>query len=203
MISYMLLRWAWRCCAMLFLVAMLMPPQRAYGQGLELGGGWAHTTGNNGTDGYGVGVAWWFNRRTTLAANYDSGWDTSSLSTFAVGSGLVTTKSHLRDLLFGPRIFFSSQWTDRHKLQPFGEAQFGVSWLDQAVTANLPGFSGASASGNAFSWMLGGGAEYLIDPHWSARMNLDFLRTHIADQGQSQVRWVLGLTYTLGKRGPA
>jgi hypothetical protein len=70
------------------------------------------------------------------------------------------------------------------------------------VTANLQGFSGASANGSAFSWMLGGGAEYLFDPHWSGRMNLDFLRTHLADQGQSQVRWVFGLTYTLGKRGP-
>ena len=201
MIDHVLLRWTWKCCAMLFLVAMLMPPERAYGQGLELGGGWAHMTGNNGTDGYGVGAAWWFNKRTTLAANYDSGWDTSSLSSFAT-TGLVTTKSRLQDLLFGPRIFFTNQWTDKHKLRPFGEAQFGVSWLDQSVTANLQGFSGASASGNAFSWMLGGGAEYLIDPHWSGRMNLDFLRTHLADQGQSQVRWVFGLTYTLGKRGP-
>jgi len=201
MIDHVLLRLAWKCCAMLFLVAMLMPQQRAYGQGLELGGGWAHMTGNNGTNGYEVGAAWWFNRRVTLAANYDSAWDTSSLSTFAV-SGLVTTHSHLQDLLFGPRIFFSSQWTDRHKLRPFGEAEFGVSWLGQSVAANLPGFSGASASGNGFSWMLGGGAEYLIDPHWSARANLDFLRNHLADQGQSHVRLVLGLTYTLGKRGP-
>ena len=202
--SHLLLRGAYRCCSIFFsviLLATLVSFQKARGQGLEFSGGWAHMTENNGTDGFEAGLAWWFNRRMTLAANYDSAWDTSSLTNFALTSGgLITTHSHIQNALIGPRIFFSSKWSDKHKLNPFGEAQFGVSRLDQQVTGPL--VPNASANDNAFSWMLGGGFEYLLGPHWSGRMNLDFLRTHFAEEGQSHIRLVVGLTYTLGKRGP-
>lgn len=57
-----------------------------------------------------------------------------------------------------------------------------------------------SASDSAFSWMLGGGLEYLLNPHWSGRANLEFLRTHLANEGQSRLRLVLGVTYTFGSR---
>lgn len=43
-------------------------------------------------------------------------------------------------------------------------------------------------------------AEYLLSPHWSGRANLDLLRTHIANEGQSRLRLVIGLTYTFGAR---
>ena len=94
-----------------------------------------------------------------MAAEYDSGWDTSSLSNFAFTQiGSIAVKSRLQSVLVGPRIFFSTKWTDKHKLNPFGEAQFGVSHLSQKVTqVNVPS---VSASDTAFSWMLGGGADY-------------------------------------------
>lgn len=174
-------------------------PQTASGQGLEVHGGWAHVTGDFGTDGFNVGAAWWFTKHVTIAGDYESTWDTSSLSNFAFTQvGAIAVKSHLQSALFGPRIFFSTDWTNEHKLNPFGEAQFGVSHLYQKITqVNLPT---VSASDSAFSWMLGGGAEYLFSPHWSGRANLDFLRTHLANEGQSRVRLVLGVTYTLGSR---
>jgi opacity protein-like surface antigen len=189
-------------CLSLFLltfVATLLPSHAVHAQGLELGGGWVHNTGDFGTDGFDLDAAWWFNRRVTLAANYDSGWDTSTLSNFAFTEvGAIAIKSHLQSFLAGPRIFFSSDWTSKHKLQPFGEAQFGFSNLNQEVTqVNAPT---VSKSDTAFSWMLGGGAEYLFTPHWSGRANLDFLRTHFANQGQSHLRLVLGITYTFGSR---
>ena len=78
------------------------------------------------------------------------------------------------------------------------QAQSGVSHLYQKVAqVNMPG---VSANDRAFSWMLGGGAEYLLTPHWSARANLDFLRTHLTNQGQSGLRPVLVITYTIGSR---
>ena len=180
-------------------IAAFMLPETARGQGLELHGGWAHVTGNFGTDGYNVGAAWWFTERMTIAADYESSWDTSSLSNFAFTQiGGIAVKSHLQSALFGPRIFFSTDWTDRHRVNPFGEAQFGVSHLNQKVTqVSVPT---VSASDSAFSWALGGGAEYLFSPHWSGRVNLDLLRTHLANQGQSRLRLVLGVTYTLGSR---
>jgi Domain of unknown function (DUF4440)/Outer membrane protein beta-barrel domain len=190
--------------SILFFLIFLMPvamPQTLRAQGLELGGGWSHVTGDNGTDGFNVGAAWWFTKRVTLAADYDSTWDTSSLTNFAFTQiGGIATKSHLQSILLGPRVFFSTSWTDRHKLNPFGEAEFGVSHLSQTVTqTSMPSFS---ASGSAFTWMLGGGAEYLLSSHWSARGNLDFQRTHLANEGQSRLRLVLGVRYTFGNREP-
>ena len=194
--------WTWRLCLISFtsiFLMTLMPFQHAYGQHLELNGGWVHMTENNGTDGFEGGVAWWFNNRISLAANYDGAWDTSSLTNFApTPGGLISTHSHIQNFLIGPRIFFSTQWADKHKLNPFGEVQLGQSWLDQKVTT--PTLT-SSASDSAFSWMLGGGVEYLLNPHWSARMNVDLLRTHFAEEGQSHLRFIIGLTYTIGARG--
>jgi long-subunit fatty acid transport protein len=184
---------------LLTFLAALMLPRTARGQGLEVSGGWAHVTQDFGTDGFNVGAAWWFTKRVAIAAEYDSTWDTSTLSNFAFTQvGAIAVKSHLQSFLVGPRIFFSTKWTDKHKLNPFGEAQFGVPHLHQKVTqVNVPS---VSASDSAFSWMLGGGADYLFSPHWSGRANLDLLRTHLANQGQSRLRLVLGVTYAFGSR---
>ena len=186
------------CLLLIFLVIGLLP-QTGRGQGLEVGGGWAHVTGNFGTDGFDVGAAWWFTKRVTIAGDYDSSWDTTSLSNFAFTQiGSIAVKSHLQNALVGPRIFFTTKWSEKHKLNLFGEAQFGISHLNQEVSqVNMPTIS---ASDSAFSWMLGGGADYLFNPHWSGRANLDFLRTHLANQAQGHLRLVLGVRYTFGSR---
>jgi opacity protein-like surface antigen len=183
---------------LLFVTTLMLSPT-ARGQDLELHGGWAHVTGDFGTNGFNAGAAWWFTKHVTIAADYDSAWNSSTLSTFTFTSvGAFAVKSHIQDALFGPRIFFSTDWTARHKLNPFGEAQFGFSHLYQKVTqVNVPT---VSASDTSFAWMLGGGAEYLLTPHWSARGNLDFLRTHFASEGQSRLRLIIGITYTFGSR---
>ena len=89
-------------------LAALMLPWTARGQGLEVSGGWAHVTQDFGTDGFNLGAAWWFTNRVSVAADYDSGWDTSSLSNFAFTQvGAIAVKSHLQSFLVGPRVFFS------------------------------------------------------------------------------------------------
>ena len=180
-------------------LTILMLPHTTCGQGLELNGGWAHVTGNFGTDGFNVGAAWFFTPKVSLAADYDDTWDSTTLSTFVFTQvGAIAIHSHLQNLLFGPRIFFTTDWTDKHKLIPFGEAQFGFSDLNQRVQqVNMPT---VSASDKEFAWQLGGGVDYLFTPHWSGRANLDFLRTHFASEGQSHLRFVLGITYTFGSR---
>jgi outer membrane protein with beta-barrel domain/Big-like domain-containing protein len=173
----------------------LAQPPTACGQGLQVGGGYTHVTGNFGTDGFDVRGAWFFTKRISIAADYDSTWDSSTLGTFAFTDfGAIAVDSHLQNVLFGPRIFFSTQWTDKHKLNPFGEAEFGVSHLNQKVTQqSMPS---VSASDSAFSWMVGGGLDYRLSPHFTARANLDFLRTHFVHEGQSHLRLVLGIDYT-------
>lgn len=182
-------------------LATLMPSHAAYGQGLEVGGGWNYLTSNGG-NGFDIDGAWWFTKRVTLAANYDSVWHNQLLGNFAFTSlGAIAVKSHHQDFMVGPRIFFTTDWTNRHKLNPFGEVQFGSSWLNQKV--NVAQIGETEASANSFVWELGGGAEYLFNPHWSGRLNMDLLRTHFIDQGQSHFRLVLGVTYTFGARGEA
>jgi outer membrane protein OmpA-like peptidoglycan-associated protein len=181
------------------LLMTLMLPLNALGQGLELNGGWAHITNDFGTDGFNIGAAWWFTHRVTIAADYESTWDTSTIGSFAFTQiGSIAVKSHLQTAVIGPRIFFSTKWTERHRLNPFGEAQFGGSHLNQQIIrANMPT---VSASGSGFTWLLGGGAEYLLTPHWSVRTNLDFMRTHLANEGQSRLRLIVGVAYTFGSR---
>jgi opacity protein-like surface antigen len=188
--------------ALALLAALLTFPASARAQGLELSGGWAHVTGDFGTDGFDLGAAWWFTHRITIAANYDSTWNDTTLGVFAFTQvGAIGVKSHLQSFIVGPRIFFTTQWTNKHKLDPFGEAQFGVSHLNQKVVqANLPT---VSASDSAFTWELGGGAEYLFTHNWSGRANLDLLRTHFSNEAQNHFRLVLGVTYTFGERGIA
>lgn len=172
-------------------------PVRA--QGLEFTGGWVHQTGNSGTDGFNLGAAWWFTHRVTLAFDYDSSWDTSSLANFSTTSvGLVSSKSHLQTWMGGPRIFFATKWTDKHKLTPFFEAEFGEANLNQKVSA--PSIVTTTATDTGFTWMLGGGVDYLLSPHFSARGHLDFVRNHFANSGQSSLRLVLGIAYTFGSR---
>ena len=184
---------------LLTLLAAFTLSPAARGQGLEVGGGYSHVTGDFGTDGFNVGAAWWFTKRVTMAADYDSTWDTSTLTNFAFTQvGAISTKSHLQSFLVGPRIFFSTKWTDKYKLNPFGEAQFGVSHLSQKV--EQVGMPTQSASDTGFTWVLGGGADYLFSDHWSGRANVDFLRTHLANEGQSRLGLVLGIRYTFGSR---
>jgi Domain of unknown function (DUF4440)/Outer membrane protein beta-barrel domain len=181
-----------------FLLALTIP-QTARGQGLEVGSGWVHSTGDGGTNGFNFSAAWWFTNRVTLVADYDTAWHTSTLTTFTFTQvGATASKAHMQNLLFGPRIFFSTGWTKKHKLNPFGEAEFGFTHLSESVTQANTGTISGSATG--FSWMLGGGAEYLFSPHWSGRVNLDFLRSYLANQGQSHLRFVLGVRYTFGSR---
>ena len=184
---------------LLLLVAGSVLPSVTCGQGLQVGGGYTHVTGDQGTNGFDVRGAWFFTKQVSLAGEYDSSWGSSTLGTFAfTQTGPIAVNSHLQDVLFGPRIFFATKWTDKHKLNPFGEAEFGVSNLNQKVTQqNMPS---VSASDTAFSWMLGGGVDYKLLWHLSARANLDLLRTHLANEGQSHFRLVLGVDYTFGSR---
>jgi hypothetical protein len=167
-------------------------------QGLELSGGYAHLTGDSGLDGFNVGVSWWFTHRVSIAADYDNVYDTSVIGQFASTSiGQIVSKSHLQEIILGPRIFFSSHEIHKHPLAPFAEAQFGESHLNSKIQQVA---TSVSTSGTDFAWMVGGGADYSFTPHWAARAKLDFLRTHFSDQGQSRLRFALEVVYTFGER---
>jgi len=72
-----------------------------------------------------------------------------------------------------------------------------MALLSQTVTTATDSLS---ASDSSFAWLIGGGAEYLLSPHWTARGNLDFMRTQLGNDGQSRLRLRVGITYTFGSR---
>jgi len=186
--------------ALLMFLTILALPNNVSGQDLELHAGYVHVTQDFGTNGVNGGAAWWFTKRVTIAADYDSTWNTSTIGTFAITPiGTIVSKAHLQNVLFGPRIFFTFKPIEKHRFHPFGEAQFGFSHIGTTIKQVIVPLS-VSSSDTAFSWMLGGGVEYRFHPNWSGRVNLDFLRTHFADQAQSRFRLVLGVTYTFGAR---
>ena len=180
-------------------VVCLALPSNATAQGLELTGGWTHVTGNFGTDGFNLGAGWNFTPKVMVAADYDTAWDDSRIGTFDITSiGAVTSKAHLQNYMFGPRIFFGSGTVRNRTFHTFAEAEFGLSHLNSTISQ--PALPDLSTSDTAFSWMLGGGADYNISPHWVARGKLDFLRTHLSDAGQSRLRLAIGVAYTFGRR---
>lgn len=183
----------------ILLITILSP--RLSAQNVELSGGWAHLTGNNGVDGFDLGVAAMFTSRVGIALNYDDTWDTSTIGAFELSSiGLTSASSHLQNYLVGPRVFFvQRKIKNKYVLSPFGEAQFGGSHLSQKLQQQGTGVQ-QSAADSGFTWMLGAGADYVVASHWALRGNLDFVRTHFINSGQSHLRFVLGVAYTIRRR---
>jgi opacity protein-like surface antigen len=186
---------------------LLAKPGSLSAQGLELSGGWAHSTGDLGLDGFHFGAAWRFTSNIGVAGQYDGVYDTSSIGNFEFTNvGALASKSHLQNFLIGPRYYFGAKQVGTTKgrnntkkpvyLRPFGEALFGISHLKSTVQEGpAPAFTN---SDSAFSWALGGGVDYQLDEHWAARGGLDLLRTHLNQAGQSRLRLVLGIAYTFG-----
>jgi opacity protein-like surface antigen len=167
---------------------------------LEVGGGWAYVSSNFGVNGFNVGADYWFTPRVSGVFSYDDTWDTSSIGNFVLTPvGQIAIKSHLQNYLFGPRIAFAKKKIKNYEFVPFGEFQIGGTNLRSEVQQTSTGIR-QTASDNAFSWMLGGGADYVLSDHWAARANLDFLRTHLVNSGQSQLRLVIGVAYSIKSR---
>jgi hypothetical protein len=167
---------------------------------LEVGGGWAYVSSNFGVNGFNAGADYWFTPRVSGVFSYDDTWNTSNIGNFVLTPiGQIAIKSHLENYLFGPRIAFANKKIKNYEFMPFGEFQIGGTYLHSAIQQSSTGLK-QTASDNAFSWMLGGGANFDISSHWAARANLDFLRTHLANAGQSQLRLVIGVAYSIKSR---
>ena len=189
--------------ALLIVVSAIMLAllPHASAQNLEFSGGWAHATGDGGVDGFDAGIAAMFTSRVGIGLNWDEMWDTSTIGAFELTSvGQTSVKNHLQNFLVGPRVFFAQKKIKKkYVLSPFGEAQFGGSRLNTQIQQQQTRLNESVADG-CFTWMLGGGVDYVVAGHWALRGNLDFLRTHFADAGQSRLRFVLGVAYTLRRR---
>lgn len=163
--------------------------------GLSVGIGYTHITQDFGLNGFNVEAAYRFSRIVAATADFDAGFKTSTLGTFGAASGSAV-KSRIQDYMIGPRFFFPGVFKNG-RLEPFGELEFGITHLSSTITA--PNQPNSESSDNAFSWLFGGGLAYQLSPAWALRGNLDLLRTHFANQGQSRARLVIGVWYHLGR----
>lgn len=192
-----------KCTTIVLLTVAMLLPSHLNAQlfhNMEVSGGWAHISGNNGLDGWNAGASLWFTKRISIAFDADDAGDTSQLSAFVLTNlGVVTTKSRMQDYLIGPRIFFDSKQIQAfHTIHPFAEFQAGASHLSS--TFSEVGVGSVSTSDDAGTWLLGGGTDVLISPHWAGRINLGLLRTHLTESAQSRLRMSLELVYTFRSR---
>ncbi len=166
---------------------------------LDVNVGYGYASGNGGLSGFNVGAAAWFSHRVAVAIDYDGGYDTSSLGLFQVTPiGAVTSKNHLQTLMMGPRVYFPGVIKTKNKtvneLNPFAELQLGASHLNSEIIQEVLR-TRTGTNDTAFTWMIGGGSDIRLSPHWSARAKLGLLRTHLGNTGQSRVRFTLGVAY--------
>jgi len=185
-------------------ILTLCIPYRASAQGLvdnlELSGGYNHTTGDFGQNGFNLGAGLWLNRRISLNLDYDWTGKSSTLGVLSITSiGHTAIKTRLQDWLVGPRIFFPPRSIHHYHFDPFAEVKIGGAHLSQQVSqTTLPT---VSASANSFAWLLGGGADYQFNSQWFGRVDAGYFRTHFADAGQGRFRLVIGVGYTFSPRG--
>ena len=171
---------------------------------LEFYGGYRHISGDQGLDGYTAGAAWHPIPKFALYVTYDGTYDNSTIGAFAFTSvGLTTVNSHMQEILTGPRYFLPGAFKGHghvqgHLLLPYVEAGVGEARLHTDVRQVSIG--AVQAADTAFAWMIGGGADYRIYPHWAIRGDLGFLRTHFANSGQGRVRLGVSVVWSARSR---
>jgi len=187
-------------------ILTLCTPYRTFAQSivddLEVSGGYNHTSGDFGLNGFNLGTGLWVNRRVSLNLDYDWTGTNSTLGVLSLTSiGHTAIKNRLQDWLIGPRLFFPTHKISKYKFDPFVEVKLGGAHLSQRIEQTLQ--PSQSASANSFAWVLGGGADYQFNSQWFGRADLGYMRTHFADAGQGRWRLILGVGYTFGPRGAA
>jgi hypothetical protein len=187
-----------RCYSIvLFVFVLLLLPAVALGQ-LEVGGGYTHLSGNGGLDGFNGSVGWEYGRRVILVGDGDFVFDTSRVGVFDLSpdTGSIVVKSNLQKYMGGARVRLIG-WKplkslEQKKLLPFGEFLIGMSRLSQKIE-DTNGTISVDEADRAFTWELGGGADYTLNNQWLARGRLDLVRTHFVESGQSRFQFSLGI----------
>ena len=179
--------WALALCLLAFpLMAQTENPV------IDIFGGFTHV-GN-----YGVGLKGWMGSANWhvyrwLGVEGDVSGDYGSKGLGSVAMLLPNVPnsigSRMHSFDFGPSGTYHSPGG---KYNGFGHLLFGFSHTN--VNA-----AGVGEGDTAFSWVLGGGADYNITPVWAARFQLDLLHTDFFNSGQNHGRVGLGVVYRFGK----
>jgi hypothetical protein len=112
-------------------ILTLCAPNRAAAQGIsglqediEVSGGFAHSTGDLGLNGFNVGTGLWLDRHVSINFDYDSMYKTSTLGVLSLTDvGHTAIKNRMQDWLVGPRVFFPPHQVKKIQLRPFCRIQ--------------------------------------------------------------------------------
>jgi opacity protein-like surface antigen len=147
----------------------------------EVFGGYQYTRINPGSGVSGENFNGW-NAAFTANLNQWLGVTADVSGAYKDFSG-VSAKQH--NFLFGPTVSYSHS----EKVKPFAHVLFGVSRADA-------GFSGISASENAFAMAFGGGADVAVNKNIAVRVGqLDYLLTRFGGDSQNNMRFSTGLVF--------
>ena len=160
---------------------------------LDLFGGYSHVGNYNiGLSGWTASATWHLSNMFGIEGDLSGGYGSSNLG----GAGAILPNvpnsigSRIHNFNFGPIGIYHPAETDKY--DAFGHLLFGFSHTN--VNA-----AGIGEGDTAFSWVLGGGADYNFTPTWAARAQLDLLHTKFFNDGQNHGRISLGIVYRLGE----
>ena len=158
---------------------------------LDLFGGYSHV-GN-----YGIGLNGWIGSANWHLFKFIGleGDLSGEYGSIGAGEVLSNTPNHINSRMHSFDVGPNGMYRPASgKYDAFGHLLFGFSHTN--VNA-----AGVGNGDTAFSWALGGGADYNFASMWAARVQLDYLRTNFFGSGQNHARVALGLVYHFGKSG--
>jgi len=115
-----------------------------------------------------------------MVADFSQGFGSNGATFDCPNGGCPSMSIHEYNMLFGPRVSFSTG-----KLRPFAEVLFGAGH----VGTNLAG------SNTSFATGLGGGIDYRIVRPIALRFEGDYLQTRFFSATQNNVRLSTGIVF--------
>lgn len=157
----------------------------------DIFGGYSHVGNFNiGLNGWTASANYNLNRWLGLEGDVSGHYGSESLgpAVMFIPSIPNNITSHMHNFDFGPSVTYRT-----NKFNAFGHVLFGASQTNVSA-------AGMGDDDTAFSWVLGGGADYNFARKWAARFQLDLLRTNFFDQGDSHGRVSVGVVYRFGQK---
>ncbi len=144
----------------------------------EIYGGFTHMTGDIGKNGWNISGAYnftrWVSGEADLAGYYGS----------EEAFGFKAT-DHVHTYMFGPKVAFNTQ---DERFTPWAHFLIGGG----RETGKIPN---AELKDSALTWALGGGADWHLNERVAARGKVDAIRTNFFSNGDTHLRWGIGLVY--------
>ncbi len=166
---------------MLVVAAAAQTPDRGRGTG-DLAFGYTHLSGDVGKNGWNASGTYNLNRYLGIEGDIAGYYGSTSILTIKADSSEYS-------FLAGPKVRFE---TSNPKLVPWGHFLLGVGH------ANLGTNVGVNDADTAFTWVLGGGADWIFRPKWAARGKVDLYHTDYFSNGDTHLRVGLGIVYRWG-----